>query len=228
MARGRPASRVILTPEERQQLEGLVRRGTAAQRDVLRARVVLLAADGVGTVDIANRLGVTPPTVSKWRQRASRSGVKSLADAKRTGRPRTISEEARLGLIAVACEPLTSEGGRTTPTLDEIRDRAVTRDVVETISRSHLHRILQEGDVRPHRVRMWLHSPDPDFRAKVNEICELYHNPPPGSVVLSIDEKTGIQAIERKHMDGEPRLGRDRRREFEYITSQHPVVDRGL
>ncbi len=217
MARGRPARRVVLTPGQRQELEGLVRRGTAAQRDVLRARVVLLAADGVGTVEIANRLGVTPPTVSKWRQRAARSGIKGLTDAKRTGRPRTISEEARLGLIAVACEPLNSEGGRTTPTLNEIRDKAVARDVVETISRSHLHRILQEGDVRPHRVRMWLHSTDPDFRAKVNEICELYHNPPPGSVVLSIDEKTGMQAIERKHMDGDPRPGRDRRREFEYI-----------
>ena len=64
---------------------------------------------------------------------------------------------------------------------------------------------------------MWLHSPDPEFRAKVNEICELYHNPPTGSVVLCIDEKTGMQAIERKHMDGDPRPGRDRRREFEYV-----------
>ena len=97
---------------------------------------MLLAADGVGTVEIAKQLGVSPPTVCKWRQRAARSGGKGLADAKRTGRPRTISEEARLGLIAVACEPLTSEGGRTTPTLDEIRDRAVARDVVVCFSMS--------------------------------------------------------------------------------------------
>lgn len=208
---------MVLTSEERVKLERLVRRGTAAQRDVLRARVVLLAADGMGTCEIAERLGVTPPTVSKWRQRAAREGIKGLADAKRSGRRRRISEEERLGLIAVACEPLSTGSGRTTPTLDEIREKAVGREVVERISRSHLHRILQEGDVRPHRVRMWLHSPDPEFRAKVNEICELYHNPPPGSVVLCIDEKTGIQAIERKHIDGDPRPGRDRRREFEYI-----------
>lgn len=217
MTRGRPAQRVVLTPKERQELERLVRRGSAAQRDVLRAKVVLMAADGLGTLEIAKRLGVTPPTVCKWRQRAAQAGIKGLADARRTGRPRRITEEARLGLISVACEPLRSEGGRTTPTLNEIRDRAVAREVVEDISRSHLHRILQDGDVRPHRVRMWLHSPDPEFRAKVNEICELYHNPPPGSVVLCIDEKTGMQAIERKHMDGDPRPGRDRRREFEYI-----------
>jgi transposase len=208
---------VVLTSDERLELEKVVRRGTASQRDVLRARVVLLAAGGVGTCEIAKRLGVTPPTVTKWRQRAARNGIKGLVDAKRTGRRRTISEEERLGLIAVACEPLSSGSGRTTPTLDEIREKAVARDVVKEISRSHLHRILQEGDVRPHRVRMWLHSPDPDFRAKVTEICELYHNPPPGSVVLCIDEKTGMQAIERKHIDGDPRPGRDRRREFEYI-----------
>jgi transposase len=64
---------------------------------------------------------------------------------------------------------------------------------------------------------MWLHSPDPEFREKVNRICELYHRPPPGSVVLCIDEKTGIQAIERKHQERNPRPGRTRRREFEYI-----------
>jgi len=76
---------------------------------------------------------------------------------------------------------------------------------------------LQAGDVRPHRVRQWLHSPDPQFREKVNVICELYRQAPKGSVVLSIDEKTGIHAIERKHADRAPRPGRARHREFEYI-----------
>jgi len=217
MARGRPAQQVVVSEEDRGKLERLIRRGTAPQRDVLRAKVVLLAADGVGSGEIAKLLDVSMPTVCKWRKRAARSGIKGLGDARRSGRPRTIMEETRLELIAVACEPLSSTGGRVTPTLDEIRARAVARDVVPTISRSHLHRILQAGDVRPHRVRMWLHSPDPEFRAKVTEICELYHNPPAGSVVVCIDEKTGIQAVERKHVDGDPKPGRDRRREFEYI-----------
>ena len=89
--------------------------------------------------------------------------------------------------------------------------------MVTQISRSHLQRILQAGDMRPHRVRQWLHSPDPQFRQKVNAICALYRQAPKGSVVLSVDEKTGIQAIERKHADRAPVPGRARRREFEYI-----------
>jgi len=119
-------------------------------------------------------------------------------------------------LLALACEPAELEG-RSTPTLDELVDRAVERGVVKQISRSHLQRILQSGDLRPHRVRQWLHSPDPQFRQKVNEICALYRQAPKGSVVLSVDEKTGIQAIERKHADGAPESGRARRREFEYV-----------
>ncbi len=91
------------------------------------------------------------------------------------------------------------------------------RGVVTQISRSHLQRILQAGDMRPHRIRQWLHSPDPQFRQKVNAICALYRQAPKGSVVLSVDEKTGIQAIERKHADRAPVPGRARRREFEYI-----------
>jgi transposase len=119
-------------------------------------------------------------------------------------------------LIALACEAQDPEG-RVTPTLNEIATRAVERGVVEQISRSHVQRILQAGDVRPHRVQQWLHSPDPAFREKVNGICKLYRKAPRNAVVLSIDEKTCIQAIERKHPGRSPAQGRLRRREFEYI-----------
>ena len=122
----------------------------------------------------------------------------------------------RLQLLSLACEPAEARG-RATPTLDELCERATGRGVVEHISRSHLQRILQAAEVRPHRVRQWLHSPDPQFREKVNAICALYRQAPKGSVVLSIDEKTGIQAIERKHADRAPRPARARRQEFEYI-----------
>ena len=85
------------------------------------------------------------------------------------------------------------------------------------MSRSSLHRILHRADLRPHRMRVWLHSPDPHFRAKVNRICDLYVNPPPDAVVLSVDEKPGIQARGRRH-PGCPALpGRAGRFEFEYI-----------
>lgn len=165
---------------------------------------------------IARELGVSVQTVCLWRKRIARQGVQGIRECERGGRPPRITHEARLQLIALACEAQEPEG-RVTPTLDEIVARAVERGVVEQISRSHVQRILQAGDVRPHRVRQWLHSPDPVFREKVNGICKLYHKALRNAVVLSIDEKTGIQAIERKHPGRSPAPRRLRRREFEYI-----------
>jgi transposase len=216
MARGRRPQHVVLSDPEREALEAVLRRPTAAQREVLRARIGLLAAAGWSTAAIAAALAVSVPTVCLWRGRLARAGVAGLRQAARPGRPKRIQDSTRLELLALACAPAEADG-RTTPTLDELRDRAIAGKVVDAISRSHLHRILQAGDIRPHRVRQWLHSTDPAFREKVNEICALYHQAPAGAVVLSIDEKTGIQAIERKHLDRPPQSGRLRRREFEYV-----------
>jgi len=214
--RGRQAPVVNLSKDECESLEALIRRGTAPQRDVQRAKLALMVDRGQTTSAIAGELGLSRPTVTLWRERLACFGIEGLQEAPRPGRPRGFVDAQRLQLLALACEPA-EEGGRSTPTLDELCERAVARGVVERISRSHLQRILQAGDVRPHRVRQWLHSPDPQFREKVNAICELYRHAPKGSVVLSIDEKTGIQAIERKHGDRAPQPGRARRREFEYI-----------
>ena len=216
MSRGRQAQVVKLTKKDRSALEALLRQGTAAHRDVVRAKIALMADEGRTTAAIAASLGLSLPSVSKWRGRVASHGLAGLHEAKRCGRPRRIGDAQRLQLLALACEPAEAQG-RATPTLDDLCVRAVEQGVVKHISRSHLQRILQAGDVRPHRVRQWLHSPDPQFREKVNAICELYRQAPKGSVVLSIDEKTGIQAIERKHADRAPRPGRARRREFEYI-----------
>ena len=227
MGRGRRAQAIKLSREERKSLELLTRRGTAHQRDVVRAQIALMADQGKATAAIAQALGVSVQTVSHWRTRLARQGVQGLQEAPRPGRPRRIRETQRLELLALACEPAEANG-RATPTLDELVDRAVERGVVKQISRSHLQRILQAGDLRPHRVRQWLHSPDPQFRHKVNEICALYAQAPQGSVVLSIDEKTGIQAIERKHLDRAPVPGRLRRREFEYIRHGTQALIAGM
>jgi transposase len=216
MSQGRQAQAVKLTREERKSLEALTRRGTAQHRQVVRAQIALMADRGQTTKAIAGAVGVSVQTVSHWRSRLARQGIEGLRELARSGRPRRIGQTQRLELLALACEPAEPQG-RATPTLDELVDRAVQRGVVKQISRSHLQRILQAGDLRPHRVRQWLHSPDPQFRQKVNEICALYRQAPKGSVVLSVDEKTGIQAIERKHADRAPAPGRARRREFEYI-----------
>jgi transposase len=216
MSRGRQAQAVKLSRADRKSLELLTRRGTAQHREVVRAQIALLAHSGESTTSIARSVGVSVQTVSHWRSRVARKGVDGLQEVARSGRPRRIGPAQRLELLALACEPAERQG-RATPTLDELVDRAVQRGVVKQISRSHFQRILQAGDMRPHRVRQWLHSPDPQFRQKVNEICALYRQAPKGSVVLSVDEKTGIQAIERKHADRMPLPGRLRRREFEYI-----------
>lgn len=215
MARGRPAHLVALSREEREHLEAIVRQKTSPQRDVLRANIALMAARGESTQAIANALGTSQQTVTKWRRQAAVQGKEGLREAARPGRPRRISDAARLQLVALACEATESEG-RATPTLDEIRTKAMEQGIVAGLSRSHLHGILQKADLRPHKVRMWLHSPDPQFREKVNDICDLYRKAPKGAVVLSIDEKTGMQAIERKHLDRPPSPGRPRRQEFEY------------
>ena len=215
MARGRPAHPVVLSRGEREHLEAIVRQKTSPQRDVLRANIALMAARGESTQAIANALGTSQQTVTKWRRQAALRGKEGLQEAARPGRPRRISDAARLQLVALACEAADSEG-RATPTLDEIRIKAMEQGIVAGLSRSHLHGILQKADLRPHKVRMWLHSPDPQFREKVNDICDLYRKPPKGAVVLSIDEKTGMQAIERKHLDRPPCSGRPRRQEFEY------------
>lgn len=216
MSRGRQAQAIKLSREDRKALELLTRRSSAEHRHVVRAQIALMAHAGETTTAISQATGVSVQTVSHWRTRLARQGVQGLQEAARSGRPRRIGAAQRLELLSLACERAEPQG-RATPTLDELVDRAIERGVVSQLSRSHLQRILQAGDLRPHRVRQWLHSPDPQFRQKVNAICALYRQAPKGSVVLSVDEKTGIQALQRKHADRAPEPGRARRREFEYV-----------
>jgi transposase len=99
-------------------------------------------------------------------------------------------------------------------TIEQVRDAVVRRGVARAISKSTVPRILSEGDLHPHKHRGWLHSPDPQFRQKATEICDLYRHRPEGSVVISVDEKTGMQACERCHPDRA--VGAEVRREYEY------------
>jgi transposase len=220
--RGRPAAEVQLSPAELAGLEQLLRKGSCTVTEQRRARIALLAGQGTSTRAIAKELGVSDNTVSRWRGRLARDGLcqqdvrKALADEPRSGRPSTIAPATRLQVIATACDPLPDATGLSGWTLDLLVEELAIRGISE-ISRSSVHRILSEGDVKPHRQQMWLHSPDPEFVEKVNEIVPLYLECPPNSVVLSFDEKTGMQAIERKHPDRPTSPGRLARHEFEYI-----------
>lgn len=217
----RPAAEVHLDAHERERLEALLRAHGCTLAEQRRARIVLLAAEGKGTTQIAQELGVDPDTVSRWRGRIGCTGVGddtrgALADAPRSGRPRSIDGVLRAQIVATACDPLPDGQGLSGWTLDLLLEDLALRGI-EAPSRSSVHRILTDVDVQPHRFQLWLHSPDPLFREKVVEICALYLQPPPGSIVVSYDEKTGVQAIERKHPDRVARPGRLARQEFEYI-----------
>ena len=202
-------------------LEAHLRCGSCTLAEYRRGRIALLAAEGTPTTAIAKELGVDASTVSRWRGRLARDGLgedisEALKDEFRSGRPRTISEATRMQVVATACDPLPDAEGLSGWTLDLLVEEFDARGIPH-ISRSSVHRILQEKDVQPHRQTMWLHSPDQEFVEKVAEIVPLYLAPPPGSIVLSFDEKTGIQAVERKHPDRPPSPGRFARHEFEYI-----------
>lgn len=215
--RGRPAARVELTADQGRVLQRRVGAATTPQRDALRANIVLLAAKGELSQGIAKELGVSVDSVSTWRGRFSRGGLEGLKDRVRCGRPAILTAVQRCEMVATACKPAPDQNGTSGWTLDLLRDEILERKIVTAISRSHLGTILRRADLQPHKQQMWLHSIDPNFREKVTEIVNLYLNPSPGSTVVCIDEKTGMQAIERKHPDRPAKVGQLRRREFEYI-----------
>ncbi|HKU37085.1 MAG TPA: IS630 family transposase [Polyangiales bacterium] len=181
--------------------------------------MMLMLSAGLGTAGTAERLGVTDRVVRKWKARWKQSPrLESLRELDRPGRPRRISTATRCQVVKIACDrPATKERGRRVRppvwTHQAIADE-LSRKHGERISRSSVQRVLSASGLRPHRVRQWLHSPDPDFAAKVRRVCKLYLQPPRDAVVVSIDEKP-MQALRRRHPT---HLGRDRvlRREFEY------------
>lgn len=213
---GRPPVAVRLSSEVRAELQRRVNAVTTSQRDAIRAKIVLAAADDEPTASIAQRLNVSIDQVSTWRGRYARLGLAGLSDRPRQGRPPVYTAVQRCEIVSVACEPGPLQEGLNGWTLDLLVEE-VRRRGVAGVSRSHLHTILRRADLQPHRKRMWLHSPDPLFREKVADIVALYLAPPEDSTVLSIDEKTGMQAIERKYPDKPSQPGKVGKREFEYI-----------
>jgi transposase len=213
---------VTLADGVRAELHRRTRAATSEQRAVRRARIIL-ACEGQHTADeVGREVGVHPSTVERWRTRFLREGLTGLEDRPRPGRAPKFTPVQRLEIVARACEPIVVPGaspkdGKTTRTIDDLLNEVIRQAIVTDISWSSVQRILAGLDVKPHKTEMWLHSPDPEFREKVTAICDLYLKlPPAGSVVLSIDEKPGMQALARRFPDRAPASGRRPRREFEY------------
>jgi len=217
--------RIVVAPPVRAKLEATARSATAGFRDVQRARIILACARGASSVAVAREVGCDEHTVRTWRKRFCQcSSTLALEDRSRSGRPPTVTVEDRCEVIKLACRrPEEKPAGRKTHvpfrdvwTLASLRD-ALEREVGVNLSCSEVGRILRSEGLRPHKMQLWLHSPDPHFREKVRRICRLYLQPPVGAHVLCVDEKTSIQALSRKHPTTAPRPGRAGRREFEYV-----------
>jgi transposase len=182
------ASPITLDADARSALEHTVRSSTSAQRDVLRARIVLAAADGQQTRTIAAHLQVRQATVSHWRTRFAREGMPGLQDAPRSGRKPVYTEETTKRILEKIDEPA-PEGLSTWngPELSKALGISVHR----------VWRVLRELGICLQRRRSWCISTDPEFAAKAADIVGLYLDPPDNAVVIAVDEKPHIQALER-------------------------------
>jgi transposase len=205
---------VVLGSRRKAKLEAIVRRPSSPQALVRRARIVLLAHRRQANAQIAAEVGCSVGTVRAWRRRFARGGIPALSDRPRSGRPEVYGPDVRLAIVATATSALPDGASAWTHSM-------IAASLAGTgISASQVGRILAGLDLAPHRVRGWLNRrDDQQFWAQAAAVCEVYLRPPPGTVVICIDEKTGIQAKHRRYPQQPPRPGRLSRREFEYVRN---------
>jgi putative transposase len=188
MARGRPLAPLALSVTERDELVSISRSPSMPQALALRARIVLLAADGHSNTEIADKFGLSKPTVGIWRQRYLRQRLQGLYDEPRPGGPRSIRDEQVAGLIRKTLK--TQPKGATHWTCRSIA--AETK-----LSKSSVQRVWKAFGLQPHRQKHFKISTDPFFVEKVRDIVGLYLHPPDHAIVLAVDEKSQIQALDR-------------------------------
>jgi len=204
---GRPLEPLVLSEAERAELAALAGRRKTAQALALRARIVLLAGDGAGNKDVAARLAIDPVTVGKWRRRFLVDRVEGLRDEPRCGAPRTV-DDARIEAVIV----------RTLENLPENGTHWSSRGMARAsgLSTSTVQRIWRAFGLQPHRAETFKLSTDPDFVGKVRDIVGLYMAPPANALVLCVDEKSQIQALDRSQPLLPMRPGQVERRTHDY------------
>jgi transposase len=182
------AVEIVLSDEERGQLESWSRCPTSAQALAERSRIVLAAAEGLKNTEIADRLGVHRQSVTKWRNRFAEHRLDGLVDEPRPGRPRTLTDEKVDEVIARTLEASPQDATHWS-TRSMAKETGLTQTAVSQIWRAF--------GLQPHRQDSWKLSKDPLFVEKVRDIVGLYLNPPERAVVLCVDEKSQIQALDR-------------------------------
>jgi transposase len=179
---------IELTEGEREQLQSWSRRHTSAQALALRARIVLAASEGPKNTEIAQALGVGVSTVRKWRNRFAVQRLDGLLDEPRPGRPRTVTDAQVEAVITKTLESTPKDATHWST-------RSMAAEV--GLTQSAVHRIWRAFGLQPHRQDTWKLSKDPQFVDKVKDVVGLYLDPPESAVVLCVDEKSQIQALDR-------------------------------
>lgn len=205
---------VVLTKEQEKELLTWARSTKLEHRYVVRAKIVLLSADNATYDEIQERLNVSRTMVSKWKLRFVKLGMKGLFDEKRSGKPSKYTEEDKARVVNLACSK--PEGGHTSWT-----QRMIAAEL--GMSQTKVHDILKTNKLRPHKVEYWCgKSSDPEFEKKMLEIVGLYMNPPENAIVLCVDEKTQMQALDRTQPELPLRKGAAKRLTSTY--KRHGVV----
>jgi transposase len=219
------AAKITITERQQEILQTFSRSGTAPSRLRQRAAIIVLAFDGLLNEDIATRVGLTHRQVGRWRRRwanawnqlidieccesraALRRAIEAvLTDEPRPGAPGKFTPEQVTLILAVACEPPAQSGRPITHwTIQELTEEVIQRGIVESISPAQVYRYLREAALQPHKSRYWLNTTEKDpvrFAAQVKTVCDTYLAAPQqertqGTHTVSVDEMTGVQALER-------------------------------
>jgi transposase len=179
---------IVLSEDDRVELERIVRSSSGAAGLSRRGRTVLLMADNISGAEVALLTGYTTVQVSRIRRRFAEAGLDGLQDKPRSGRPREVSSRKTAQVVAMTLKPPTSGMSHWS-----------SRDLSKKVGLSHstVHRIWQAHALKPHRIETFKFSTDPKAEEKIYDVVGLYLNPPTNAVVLSVDEKTQIQALGR-------------------------------
>jgi transposase len=211
---------VVLTEQEREQLQRWAQRAKSSQVLAMRCKIVLACADGVPNKQIATDLRVHPTTVTKWRTRFVKLRLDGLVDEDRPGRPPSVTVEQVEQVIVATLEQTPGEATHWSRTSMAKRCG---------LSRSTVGRIWRDFGLKPHRIDTFKLSSDPLFVEKVVDVVGLYHNPPERAVVLCVDEKSQVQALNRSQPVLPMMPGMPERRTHDYyrhgITSLFAAFD---
>jgi transposase len=208
MAAGRPKAELVLTADERQELERLTRRAKTAQALALRARIVLRCAQGLLNQEVAQQLGITDATVGKWRGRFVKLRIDGLLDEPRPGAPRTIGDGEVERVVRLTLEQKPADATHWSR-------RSMAKRC--GLSATSIGRIWRAFSLQPHRLETFKLSTDPYFIEKVRDIVGLYLAPPERALVLCVDEKSQIQALDRSQPLLPLMPGQAERRSHDYV-----------